>query len=1064
MCCERTHAVSLTPAQYRQIIDLCAPHMQTTSTRQSCFDNAFTRNAAFRNDVNWEGATNTFLTHFVNLLLEVHRHNGAHPLRTLLETLKAEYGEDAQRQIDALLPLIDALPPDARLPELPFTIFLSYARADDRTFVRLLYKELTQHGLNVWLDEKNMPNRGLGFEQEIAYAIEQADYLLLICGPKAYESEYVRAEWQHALQHCKPIIPIVRLGDFPPPILGEIGAKPVDAVDMRDDDKFELELKHVVRQLKEQPRPLGALTRVPQPKRWYIERPALRNKIASALLSRDRDNTFAISAIRGLPGVGKSAMASIVAHDCQVRRTFSDGIILIEAGVKAKPFELQTRLGMFLGIEAKEFKEDIEFNKALLIARLRDKRMLLILDNVWRKDQVDALQCGVSTLRILFTTRRVELAEQLAEQNNVNISLLEPDEGADLIQRRAGLADDQRSVCRDISRQLNGLTLAVSIAAAKIRASGMQPSDYLASLKDDPNPFSQLTLVRNEFDDPNDPEQHFAASLNLSYRDLDAQDQSRFRALSVFAPDGTFDAEAAAAVWAVPLEAAQATLNALVDLELVQVEDGRYSQHSLLRAYARALSAADELQAAAARHAEHYLARMRAAQQTYYTMRDELPQLRAAFAWAEQTEQPDLAQDILSNTENLLQMLNLGEEYLNWANRLVALVERRGGDLGAALTSRGNACRVAARVVIGEDRRARLLAALADYTTALALRRDVPLDYAKTLNNRAVLLSDLAGLEGEDRRARLLAALADYTTALALLRAVPLAYATTLNNRAVLLRDLAGLEGEDRRARLLAALADSTTALALRRDVPLDYAATLNNRAVLLSDLAGLEGEDRRARLLQALRDAWQAVQLFEQYQHAVYSEIGQRVLRNIKSECGADFEGYWQAAVGQPQPAWLQQVDQMARLQQLAEMLIAWVQTPDWSASRAYLEQHQDELLTDAAEQALQLLIQANPNVRQLPQHLEILQACRAQGIAAAYAPRESNQAEMAQLLQQLFESFMNISNSAEMEQFVAQTPAQQLDMLEGFLDYFIPRQPSSEQAVLRQRLEDLRQRRHGS
>jgi hypothetical protein len=155
--------MSLTPAQYRQIIDLCAPHMQTTSTRQSCFDNAFTRNAAFRNDVNWEGATNTFLTHFVNLLLKVHRHNDVHPLRTLLETLKAEYGEDAQRQIDALLPLIDALPPDARLPELPFTIFLSYARADDEPFVRRLYDDLTAQGFRVWFDRENMPNRGLSF-------------------------------------------------------------------------------------------------------------------------------------------------------------------------------------------------------------------------------------------------------------------------------------------------------------------------------------------------------------------------------------------------------------------------------------------------------------------------------------------------------------------------------------------------------------------------------------------------------------------------------------------------------------------------------------------------------------------------------------------------------------------------------------------------------------------------------------------------------------------------------------------------------------------------------------
>jgi hypothetical protein len=80
----------------------------------------------------------------------------------------------------------------------------------------------------------------------------------------------------------------------------------------------------------------------------------------------------------------------------------------------------------------------------------------------------------------------------------------------------------------------------------------------------------------------------------------------------------------------------------------------------------------------------------------------------------------------------------------------------------------------------------------------LALRRDVPLDYAQTQNNRALLLRDLAGLPGEDRGARLREALAAYEEALALRRDVPLDYAQTQNNRAVLLRDLAGLPGEDR--------------------------------------------------------------------------------------------------------------------------------------------------------------------------------------------------------------------------------------------------------------------------
>jgi tetratricopeptide (TPR) repeat protein len=1188
--------MSLTPAQYRQIIDLCAPHMQTSFTRQSRFDTAFTQHAAFRNDINWEGATNTFLTHFVNLLLKVHRHNGAHPLRTLLETLKAEYGEDAQRQIDALLPLIDALPPDACLPELPFTIFLSYARDDDRAFVRLLYKELTQHGLNVWLDEKNMPNRGLGFEQEIAYAIEQADYLLLICGPAAYQSEYVRKEWQHALLHCKPIVPIVRLGEFPPPILGAIGAKPVDAIDMRDDDKFESELKHVVRQLKEQPRPLGALTRVPQPKRWYIERPALRNKIASALLSHDRDNIFAISAIRGLPGVGKSAMAAIVAHDCQVRRTFSDGIILIEAGVKAKPFELQTRLGMFLGIEAKEFKEDIEFNKALLIARLRDKRMLLILDNVWRKDQVDALQCGVSTLRILFTTRRVELAEQLAEQNNVNISLLEPDEGADLIQRRAGLADDQRDVCRAISRQLNGLTLAVSIAAAKIRVSGMQPSEYLASLKDDPNPLSQLTLVRNEFDDPNDPEQHFAASLNLSYRDLDAQDQSRFRALSVFAPDGTFDAEAAAAVWAVPLEAAQATLNALVDLELVQVEDGRYSQHSLLRAYARALSAADELQAAAARHSNYYLTR-----HNYGDDMDFLPHaakialdfenIRAALmhGFDHQPERACLfAVALNGGFMQLHQPFAVRRQLLEQG---LAAAERAGYARGQAHTlralgelevmeanyPRARECYSAAlrlfEAIPDQLGQAYTLRALGElevteanyprarecYSAALRLFEAIPDQLGQAHTLRA--LGELEVMEANYPRAR-----ECHSAALRLFEAIPdpLGQAYTLQALGELevreanyprarecysaaLRLYEAIPDKLGQAQALCALGDLEVMEANYPRARECYSAALGLFEAIPSKLGQAQAlyalgelEVKEASYPRARECYSAALRLYE----AIPNQLGQANTLKALGDLELGEANYPRArecysAALRLYEAIPNQLGQANTLKALGDLELGEANYPRarecYSAALRLYEAIPDKLGQANTLQALGDLERMEANYRQArSNYLQALELARAipdlvcqlnsliglarleatlnnrdaacQRYAELFAltdstpafanhpitqnlrreaaqvcggeagrssaaegiygvqQREPNQAEMAQLLQQLFESFMNISNSAEMEQFVAQTPAQQLDMLERTLETAILQLSPSVQAVLRQRLEDLRRLRRGS
>jgi tetratricopeptide (TPR) repeat protein len=206
----------------------------------------------------------------------------------------------------------------------------------------------------------------------------------------------------------------------------------------------------------------------------------------------------------------------------------------------------------------------------------------------------------------------------------------------------------------------------------------------------------------------------------------------------------------------------------------------------------------------------------------------------------------------------------------------------------------------------GEDRGGRLRQALAAYDEALALRRDVPLAYAQTQNNRAVLLSDLASLPGEDRGGRLRQALAAYDEALAKLRDVPLDYAATQNNRAVLLSDLASLPGEDRGGRLRQALAAYDEALALRRDVPLDYAQTQNNRAVLLSALASLPGEDRGGRLREALRCAAEAVFLFDQLQHVQYLEVGRRVLRDIRSECGDDFLALWAAAgLGDP-PDWL--------------------------------------------------------------------------------------------------------------------------------------------------------------
>src|SRR5688572_19359501 len=93
-------------------------------------------------------------------------------------------------------------------------VFLSYARADDEPFTRSVYDRLRAEGYDVWFDRENMPSRALTFLQEIRDAVRSRDRLLVVLGPAAVSSEYVRAEWQAALVDSKVVTPVLRLGDY----------------------------------------------------------------------------------------------------------------------------------------------------------------------------------------------------------------------------------------------------------------------------------------------------------------------------------------------------------------------------------------------------------------------------------------------------------------------------------------------------------------------------------------------------------------------------------------------------------------------------------------------------------------------------------------------------------------------------------------------------------------------------------------------------------------------------------------------------------------------------------
>ena len=215
-------------------------------------------------------------------------------------------------------------------PEEGPAVFLSYGRADDEQFVAALHRQLAERGIRVWWDRAEMPSRALTFLQEIRDAIAVAERLVLVVGPAALRSDYVRAEWQYALALSKPVIPVLRIGEMEalPPEVGR-----VHCIDARAARPAQEAFDELVRVLGEPLPPLGAfLTPIPALPPYFQPRTAEMSRLAELLLE-DQDRPVTVTGpqrvlvLHGLPGMGKSVTAAAFARSTGTRRSFADGVL-----------------------------------------------------------------------------------------------------------------------------------------------------------------------------------------------------------------------------------------------------------------------------------------------------------------------------------------------------------------------------------------------------------------------------------------------------------------------------------------------------------------------------------------------------------------------------------------------------------------------------------------------------------------------------------------------------------------------------------------------------------------
>ncbi|WP_433469476.1 LuxR C-terminal-related transcriptional regulator [Spirillospora sp. CA-128828] len=190
--------------------------------------------------------------------------------------------------------------------------------------------------------------------------------------------------------------------------------------------------------------------------------------------------------LSGVGGVGKTRLATRTAT--VVRRAFPDGVQMVELAQVEKPELLITTVMEALEIRDHSHRPPMD----VLVERLRDKHALVVLDNCEHLHHecavlAETLLRSASELRILATSRHVLgiSGEQTLSVPPLSLSGLDSSgtgrtppmpEAVELFADRArsvvpdfAVTDANRAAVEQVCRRLDGLPLAIELAAVRLR-------------------------------------------------------------------------------------------------------------------------------------------------------------------------------------------------------------------------------------------------------------------------------------------------------------------------------------------------------------------------------------------------------------------------------------------------------------------------------------------------------------------------------------------------------------------------------------------------------------------
>lgn len=303
-----------------------------------------------------------------------------------------------------------------------------------------------------------------------------------------------------------------------------------------------------------------------------------------------------LTALSGLPGIGKTSIAANIAQDPEILANFGDGVLWAGLGPKPDIMSHLSRWGTLLGlpaIDATKITSIEDWTKMLRLV-IGQRRLLLVIDDAWGIEAALAFKVGGPRCAYVMTTRFPPVALQFAPHKAVNVPELMEDDSLVLLAKLApDVVASEPVRTRNLVKAVCGLPLALTIMGKYLykEAHSRQPRRICAALNRLQNPLERLLLTTPHSASEYAPNLSSDTSVSLQTiiavgdHGLDEQARQAFYALAVFpAKPNSFTEEAAAAVSDVSVE----VLDTLTDVGLLEgCEPGRYTLHQIIADYAR---------------------------------------------------------------------------------------------------------------------------------------------------------------------------------------------------------------------------------------------------------------------------------------------------------------------------------------------------------------------------------------------------------------------------------------------------------------------------------------------